>query len=122
MFGSVGNPLRSESDASKEAWILHSVDSGGRWGRGGIFSVLDSLSFDVSDAYEKAGKVQDLHCGDVHLVEGIIDERESESVTIQPELSLDEDNVKKDAAKKLLQKVSVLLMVGQTLRDRHRSK
>jgi uncharacterized protein YdcH (DUF465 family) len=123
VVGNIASPTRDNTDSSKEAWILYSVDSEeitAKWGRGGLFAILDDFSSDISSTYNKAGEMHDLHSGDAHFIENIIFEHESIARKIKPKVDLDEDETKTEASEKLTQKISVLLMVAQNLRDRHK--
>uniref|UniRef100_A0AC34RGX1 Uncharacterized protein n=1 Tax=Panagrolaimus sp. JU765 TaxID=591449 RepID=A0AC34RGX1_9BILA len=61
IFGNIIEPLRSKTDDADNAWILHSVDTGGKWGKGGLFTVLQDLSKQIPEIYNLAGKMNDLH-------------------------------------------------------------
>lgn len=63
-------------DAAKEdAIIVHCVDDSGRWGRGGLFTALETRSDEPRKQYELAGKMKDLELGHVLLFP--IDDKES---------------------------------------------
>uniref|UniRef100_A0A914Y8H4 Uncharacterized protein n=1 Tax=Panagrolaimus superbus TaxID=310955 RepID=A0A914Y8H4_9BILA len=62
--------------------------------------------------------MKDLHSGDAHFIENIIDERESKTIDIFPEIDLFKDA--EEAETIIQQKTSVMLLIAQTLRDRHR--
>lgn len=50
-------------------WFDSCVDDSGNWGRGGLFNALAKLSDSVPKAYERASEFDDLHLGDLHLLE-----------------------------------------------------
>ncbi|KAK9911110.1 hypothetical protein M0R45_035033 [Rubus argutus] len=54
---------------SEPAIIFSCVDDSGRWGHGGMFDALEKLSASVPDAYQRASEFDDLHLGDLHLIE-----------------------------------------------------
>nr|XP_036877332.1 chromodomain-helicase-DNA-binding protein 1-like isoform X2 [Manis javanica] len=62
---------------SEDAVIVHCVDDSGRWGRGGLFTALDTRSSEPRKIYELAGKMKDLTLGGVLLFP--IDDKESRS-------------------------------------------
>jgi hypothetical protein len=45
------------------------IDDSGTWGNGGMFNALTSLSTCISDAYHRASEFDDLHVGDLHLIQ-----------------------------------------------------
>ncbi len=64
-IGDMSHPTRP---ANGPVVLLHVVDDSGVYGRGGVFTVLANLSPFIADAYERAGKMEDLAPGDAHLV------------------------------------------------------
>ncbi|XP_063940518.1 probable helicase CHR10 isoform X4 [Daucus carota subsp. sativus] len=54
---------------SEPTIIFSCVDDSGNWGRGGLFNALAKLSDSVPKAYERASEFDDLHLGDLHLLE-----------------------------------------------------
>ncbi|KAL3997820.1 SNF2 N-terminal domain family protein [Acanthocheilonema viteae] len=74
VYGSVTDILKTSSDNSDRALIVHVVDNSGLFGRGGVFDALRKKSQQIMDTYELAGKMGDLHLGDAHLIEDIADE------------------------------------------------
>uniref|UniRef100_A0AC34GK99 Uncharacterized protein n=1 Tax=Panagrolaimus sp. ES5 TaxID=591445 RepID=A0AC34GK99_9BILA len=62
--------------------------------------------------------MKDLHCGDAHYIKNIINERESKAINIFPEIDLFKDS--EEAEPVIQQKTSAMLLIAQTLRDRHR--
>ena len=120
VFGNVVNPVRSSTDNSQEAWVIHRVDTGGHWGNGGLFSILQNISPEIPEEYNLAGKMSDLHVGDSHFLEGILGKQKSISVPLVAEIDLDEDKKHAEAPEKMERVVSVQLIVAQSLRDRHR--
>ncbi|XP_004853945.1 chromodomain-helicase-DNA-binding protein 1-like isoform X2 [Heterocephalus glaber] len=69
--GDVTHPQAGEEDA----FIVHCVDDSGRWGRGGLFTALETRSAEPRKIYELAGKMKDLSLGAVLLFP--IDDKES---------------------------------------------
>ncbi|XP_049638338.1 chromodomain-helicase-DNA-binding protein 1-like [Suncus etruscus] len=69
--GDVTHPQAGPEDAV----IVHCVDDSGRWGRGGLFTALETRSAEPRKIYELAGKMKDLSLGDVLLFP--IDDKES---------------------------------------------
>uniref|UniRef100_G1SX11 Chromodomain-helicase-DNA-binding protein 1-like n=1 Tax=Oryctolagus cuniculus TaxID=9986 RepID=G1SX11_RABIT len=62
---------------AEDALIVHCVDDSGRWGRGGLFTALETRSAEPRKVYELAGKMKDLSLGSVLLFP--IDDKESRS-------------------------------------------
>ncbi|XP_006900390.1 PREDICTED: chromodomain-helicase-DNA-binding protein 1-like isoform X2 [Elephantulus edwardii] len=60
---------------AEDALIVHCVDDSGHWGRGGLFTALETRSAEPKRVYELAGKMKDLHLGGVLLFP--IDDKES---------------------------------------------
>ncbi|XP_077012008.1 chromodomain-helicase-DNA-binding protein 1-like isoform X2 [Tamandua tetradactyla] len=60
---------------AEDAVIVHCIDDSGRWGRGGLFTALETRSAEPRKIYELAGKMKDLHLGGVLLFP--IDDKES---------------------------------------------
>uniref|UniRef100_A0AC34Q274 Uncharacterized protein n=1 Tax=Panagrolaimus sp. JU765 TaxID=591449 RepID=A0AC34Q274_9BILA len=120
IFGNIIEPLRSKTDDADNAWILHSVDTGGKWGKGGLFTVLQDLSKQIPEIYNLAGKMNDLHTGDCHILERIIPSQKSVVNDLKPKMIIQNLNKEIDASIKILRKLSIVLMVTQNLRDRHR--
>ncbi|XP_058165563.1 chromodomain-helicase-DNA-binding protein 1-like isoform X2 [Dasypus novemcinctus] len=60
---------------AEDALIVHCVDDSGRWGRGGLFTALETRSAEPRKIYELAGKMKDLNLGGVLLFP--IDDKES---------------------------------------------
>ncbi|XP_074323523.1 putative helicase CHR10 isoform X1 [Apium graveolens] len=59
--------------------IIHCcVDDSGTWGHGGLFNALAKLSDSIPKAYERASEFDDLHLGDLHLLE-ITEDTDDES-------------------------------------------
>ncbi|XP_040854238.1 chromodomain-helicase-DNA-binding protein 1-like isoform X1 [Ochotona curzoniae] len=52
---------------AEDALIVHCVDDSGRWGRGGLFTALETRSAEPRRVYELAGKMKDLSLGGVLL-------------------------------------------------------
>uniref|UniRef100_A0A452TYY5 Chromodomain-helicase-DNA-binding protein 1-like n=1 Tax=Ursus maritimus TaxID=29073 RepID=A0A452TYY5_URSMA len=69
--GDVTHPQAGAEDAI----IVHCVDDSGRWGRGGLFTALETRSAEPRKIYELAGKMKDLNLGGVLLFP--IDDKES---------------------------------------------
>ncbi|KAL6044241.1 hypothetical protein STEG23_019921, partial [Scotinomys teguina] len=69
--GDVTHPQAGTEDAV----IVHCVDDSGRWGRGGLFTALETRSAEPRKVYELAGKMKDLSLGGVLLFP--IDDKES---------------------------------------------
>ncbi|KAI4996525.1 hypothetical protein ZWY2020_051445 [Hordeum vulgare] len=67
VYGDCTDP--SKVCAAKPAIIFSCVDNSGTWGHGGMFDALTSLSTYIPDAYHRASEVDDLHMGDLHLIE-----------------------------------------------------
>lgn len=59
----------------EDAVIVHCVDDSGHWGRGGLFTALETRSAEPRKIYELAGKMKDLSLGGVLLFP--IDDKES---------------------------------------------
>ncbi|XP_007946578.1 chromodomain-helicase-DNA-binding protein 1-like [Orycteropus afer afer] len=59
----------------EDALIVHCVDDSGHWGRGGLFTALETRSAEPRKIYELAGKMKDLSLGGVLLFP--IDDKES---------------------------------------------
>ncbi|KAM6217138.1 chromodomain-helicase-DNA-binding protein 1-like [Rhynchocyon petersi] len=60
---------------TEDALIVHCVDDSGHWGRGGLFTALETRSAEPRKIYELAGKMKDLTLGGVLLFP--IDDKES---------------------------------------------
>uniref|UniRef100_A0A8D0HMF5 Chromodomain-helicase-DNA-binding protein 1-like n=1 Tax=Sphenodon punctatus TaxID=8508 RepID=A0A8D0HMF5_SPHPU len=71
VMGDVTHPKAGEEDAI----IVHCADNSGRWGRGGLFTALQSRSDQPRRIYELAGKMKDLALGGTLLFP--IDDKES---------------------------------------------
>ncbi|KAF0877863.1 CHD1L protein, partial [Crocuta crocuta] len=69
--GDVTHPQAGTEDAV----IVHCVDDSGRWGRGGLFTALETRSAEPRKIYELAGKMKDLTLGGVLLFP--VDDKES---------------------------------------------
>ncbi|XP_008538432.1 chromodomain-helicase-DNA-binding protein 1-like isoform X1 [Equus przewalskii] len=69
--GDVTHPQAGAEDAV----IVHCVDDSGRWGRGGLFTALETRSAEPRKIYELAGKMKDLSLGGVLLFP--VDDKES---------------------------------------------
>ncbi|XP_047580547.1 chromodomain-helicase-DNA-binding protein 1-like isoform X1 [Lutra lutra] len=69
--GDVTHPQAGAEDAV----IVHCIDDSGRWGRGGLFTALETRSDEPRKIYELAGKMKDLNLGGVLLFP--IDDKES---------------------------------------------
>ncbi|XP_032704007.1 chromodomain-helicase-DNA-binding protein 1-like isoform X1 [Lontra canadensis] len=69
--GDVTHPQAGAEDAV----IVHCIDDSGRWGRGGLFTALETRSGEPRKIYELAGKMKDLNLGGVLLFP--IDDKES---------------------------------------------
>ncbi|VAI25716.1 unnamed protein product [Triticum turgidum subsp. durum] len=67
VYGDCTDP--SKVCAAKPAIIFSCVDNSGTWGHGGMFDALTSLSTYIPDAYHRASEVDDLHMGDLHLIQ-----------------------------------------------------
>ncbi|OXB68897.1 hypothetical protein ASZ78_005334 [Callipepla squamata] len=59
VMGDVTHPKAEEEDAI----IVHCLDDSGRWGRGGLFTALETRSDQPRKIYEMAGKMKDLQLG-----------------------------------------------------------
>ncbi|XP_037354818.1 chromodomain-helicase-DNA-binding protein 1-like isoform X2 [Talpa occidentalis] len=73
LSGDVTHPQAGPEDAI----VVHCVDDSGRWGRGGLFTALETRSTEPRKIYELAGKMEDLSLGGVLLFP--IDDKESRS-------------------------------------------
>ncbi|XP_078514462.1 chromodomain-helicase-DNA-binding protein 1-like isoform X1 [Lissotriton helveticus] len=71
VIGDITHPKVEEEDAI----IVHCVDNSGSWGRGGLFTALESRSDQPKKIYEMAGNMKDLKLGGVLLFP--IDDKES---------------------------------------------
>ncbi|XP_045139645.1 chromodomain-helicase-DNA-binding protein 1-like [Echinops telfairi] len=71
--GDVTHPQAGDEDAL----IVHCIDDSGRWGRGGLFTALETRSAEPRKIYELAGTMKDLSLGGVLLFP--IDDKESRS-------------------------------------------
>lgn len=71
VLGDVTHPHAAREDAI----IVHCVDDSGRWGRGGLFTALETRSDEPRKQYELAGKMKDLELGHVLLFP--IDDKQS---------------------------------------------
>uniref|UniRef100_A0A673TRD8 Chromodomain-helicase-DNA-binding protein 1-like n=1 Tax=Suricata suricatta TaxID=37032 RepID=A0A673TRD8_SURSU len=69
--GDVTHPQAGAEDAV----IVHCVDDSGHWGRGGLFTALETRSAEPRKIYELAGKMKDLTLGGVLLFP--VDDKES---------------------------------------------
>jgi hypothetical protein len=58
-----------QSCSPSSALLLIPVDASGHWGRGGWFRALDNRSSLIGAQYELIGQMQDLHMGDVHVID-----------------------------------------------------
>nr|ACF22767.1 SNF2P [Brachypodium distachyon] len=67
VYGDCTNP--SKVCPGKPAIIFSCVDNSGTWGHGGMFDALASLSTCIPDAYHRACEFDDLHLGDLHLIQ-----------------------------------------------------
>ncbi|KAM5256255.1 chromodomain-helicase-DNA-binding protein 1-like [Ctenodactylus gundi] len=70
----IGDVTHPQAEA-EDAVIVHCVDDSGRWGRGGLFTALETRSAEPRKIYELAGKMKDLSLGSVLLFP--IDDKES---------------------------------------------
>ncbi|KAM8820274.1 chromodomain-helicase-DNA-binding protein 1-like [Eudromia elegans] len=71
VMGDVTRPTAEEEDVI----IVHCLDDSGRWGRGGLFTALETRSDRPRKIYEMAGKMKDLELGGTLLFP--IDDRKS---------------------------------------------
>ncbi|VIO95901.1 Helicase conserved C-terminal domain containing protein [Brugia malayi] len=123
VYGSVTDTLIAPNDNSNHALIVHVVDDSGLFGHGGVFDVLRRKSQKIVDRYELAGKMDDLHVGDAHLVEDIADDL---PVTLlKHEYDRSRNNIDIDEAEQSTsktfpprRKLSVVLLVAQDHRRR----
>ncbi|XP_020399596.1 probable helicase CHR10 isoform X8 [Zea mays] len=67
VYGDCTNP--SKVCPAKPAIIFSCIDNSGTWGHGGMFDALTSLSTCIPDAYHRASEFDDLHMGDLHLIQ-----------------------------------------------------
>ncbi|KAG2555429.1 hypothetical protein PVAP13_9KG246600 [Panicum virgatum] len=67
VYGDCTNP--SKLCPAKPAIIFSCIDNSGTWGHGGMFDALTSLSTCIPDAYHRASEFDDLHMGDLHLIQ-----------------------------------------------------
>ncbi|TVU48703.1 hypothetical protein EJB05_08348, partial [Eragrostis curvula] len=67
VYGDCTDP--SKVCPGKPAIILSCMDDSGTWGHGGMFNALTSLSTCIPDAYHRASEFDDLHVGDLHLIQ-----------------------------------------------------
>ncbi|OQU93490.1 hypothetical protein SORBI_3001G543100 [Sorghum bicolor] len=67
VYGDCTDP--SKVCPKKPAIIFSCIDNSGTWGHGGMFDALTSLSTCIPDAYHRASKFDDLHMGDLHLIQ-----------------------------------------------------
>lgn len=67
VYGDCTNP--SKVCPAKPAIIFSCIDNSGTWGHGGMFDALTSLSTCIPDAYHRASEFDDLHIGDLHLIQ-----------------------------------------------------
>uniref|UniRef100_A0A1I8EZQ0 Helicase n=1 Tax=Wuchereria bancrofti TaxID=6293 RepID=A0A1I8EZQ0_WUCBA len=123
VYGSVTDTLKVPTDNSDHALIVHVVDDSGSFGRGGVFDALRRKSQQIVDRYELAGKMDDLHVGDAHLVENIGDDLPI--ALLKHECEGSRDNIDIDEAEQSTSKtfspwrrVSVVLLVAQDHRRR----
>jgi hypothetical protein len=58
-----------QSCSPASALLLIPVDASGHWGRGGWFRALDNRSSLIGAQYELIGQMEDLHMGDVHVID-----------------------------------------------------
>ncbi|XP_045400792.1 chromodomain-helicase-DNA-binding protein 1-like [Lemur catta] len=71
----VSGDVTHPQTGAEDAVIVHCVDDSGRWGRGGLFTALETRSAEPRKIYELAGKMKDLSLGGVLLFP--IDDKES---------------------------------------------
>ncbi|KAF8780320.1 hypothetical protein HU200_001420 [Digitaria exilis] len=67
VYGDCTNP--SKVCPAKPAIIFSCIDNSGTWGHGGMFDALSGLSTCIPDAYHRASEFDDLHIGDLHLIQ-----------------------------------------------------
>nr|CAB3502322.1 unnamed protein product [Digitaria exilis] len=67
VYGDCTNP--SKVCPAKPAIIFSCIDNSGTWGHGGMFDALSGLSTCIPDAYHRASEFDDLHMGDLHLIQ-----------------------------------------------------
>ncbi|KAK0393356.1 hypothetical protein QR680_000167 [Steinernema hermaphroditum] len=108
VYGDASKPQCVPEDKAASVLILHSVDNGGTYGKGGLFSVLAKKSPRIVEVYENAGEMNDLQIGSAHLIKNVTYTENDE----------DSDNSGSSTASHDLRKESVVLMVTQTLRER----
>ncbi|XP_069492562.1 chromodomain-helicase-DNA-binding protein 1-like [Ambystoma mexicanum] len=71
----IGDITHPKAEEDENAIIVHCVDNSGYWGRGGLFTALESRSDEPKNVYEMAGTMKDLKLGGVLLFR--IDDKES---------------------------------------------
>ncbi|CAD5120007.1 DgyrCDS8590 [Dimorphilus gyrociliatus] len=64
--GDVTKPVMGKSD--RGSIIVQCVDINGKWGSGGVFSALDTLSKGIGEQYEFSERMKDLFLGDTHII------------------------------------------------------
>ncbi|KAK2975776.1 hypothetical protein RJ640_014599, partial [Escallonia rubra] len=67
VYGDCTQPLKV--CPSEPTIVFSCVDDSGNWGHGGMFDALAKHSARVPSAYERASQFEDLHLGDLHLIE-----------------------------------------------------
>ncbi|KAL6649005.1 hypothetical protein ACP70R_013229 [Stipagrostis hirtigluma subsp. patula] len=67
VYGDCTDP--SKVCPAKPAIIFSCIDNSGTWGHGGMFDALTSLSTCIPDAYLRASEFDDLHMGDLHMIQ-----------------------------------------------------
>ncbi|XP_062209513.1 probable helicase CHR10 isoform X5 [Phragmites australis] len=67
VYGDCTDPLKV--CPTESAIIFSCIDNSGTWGHGGMFDALTSLSTCIPDAYHRASEFDDLHMGDLHLIQ-----------------------------------------------------
>ena len=81
---------------------------------------MENLSDEIRKAYEMAGKMEDLHCGDAHIVKNVL-QQTVEGKAFRPEEPAPAEKDRNMAPDTLKREVSVVLMVTQSLKDRYQS-
>ena len=78
----IGDMSRPANPATGPAVLLHVVDDSGRWGKGGLFDVLATLSSFVPAAYQSAADMEDLELGSAHIIQLDVTRPDSSAVYV----------------------------------------
>lgn len=82
--GDIGHPDLPPPDI-KRLIVIHCVDNSGQWTDRGVFGALTRLCPSIGERYGLAGRMKDLHLGDIHLFPVAEDEMHTSYPTLPPD-------------------------------------